>query len=367
MPGLRPIAESDVPRVADLVWKVLHGHKSAAPPSLREYLSDLFLHNPWLDQEIVSRVYEDADGKIVAFFGAVPRRMTFQGKPIRMAFGSNFVVDPESRVSMVAVQLVKAFMKGAQDVSITDSANEGSRQLLRSLGFNVVPVYSLQWARPLRPSRYAAHALSRLKKKGSIESVARPLCAAVDGLLSSVKLSPFRQSKPTATGEDMDTEMLLGCLTKIPGKHWLLPEYTQESLDWVFRFLTKRNAFGEIHKVLVRNRDQKIIGWCIYSGAPGKVGEVLQLGAESVSASIVLDYVFYDAWKRGLIGLHGRLEPQLMQELTAKSCFFFRNGSWTLVSSNRPELLSLIHTGTAFFSRMEGEWCLRHGGGSFEE
>jgi hypothetical protein len=329
---------------------------------MREYLSDLFLHNPWLEEGIVSRVFEDAAGKVVAFFGAVPRRMSIQTKTVRMAFGSNFVVDPESRVSMVALQLVKAFMKGSQDISITDSANEGSRQLLRSLGFNVVPVYSLQWARPLRPSRYVVHALSRLRKKASIESIASPLCAVLDGVSSITKLSPFHQSQPSTTGEVLTTETLVECLAKIPSKHWLVPEYSQESLDWIFRFLAKRNAFGDIRRVLVRNRDQRIIGWCIYSVVPGRVGEVLQLGAESASVGTVLDFLFYDAWKHGLIGLHGRLEPQFMQELTARSCFFFRNGSWTLVHSSRPELLGLIQSGTAFFSRLEGEWCLRHGG-----
>ena len=362
MAGLRPLSESDVPQVADLVWRVLHGHRGSAPSSLREYLSDLFLRNPWLDDGIVSRLFEDVNGKVVAFFGAVPRQMSIQGRSIKMAFGSNFVVDPESRASMVALQLVKAFMKGPQDISITDSATDGSRQLLRSLGFSVVPIYSLQWARPLRPSRYMVHALSRLKKKAWIESLASPLCAVADGVSLRTKLNPFHQSRPTATGEALTTEALLECVSRIPSKHWLIPEYSHESLDWIFRFISKRNAFGEIRRVLIRNRDQKIIGWCIYSAVPGRVGEVLQLGVESASVSAVLDFLFYDAWEQGLIGLHGRMEPQFMQDLTAKGCLFLRHGSWTLIHSGRPELLGLIQSGTAFFSRLEGEWCLRHGG-----
>src|SRR6266852_3982130 len=97
MAGIRPFVEGDVPTVADLIWKVLHGHTGSAPPSLQTYLRDLFLGNPWLDEGIVSRLYEDSQGKIVAFFGAVPRRMSLRGQTIRLAFGSNFVVDPASR------------------------------------------------------------------------------------------------------------------------------------------------------------------------------------------------------------------------------------------------------------------------------
>jgi hypothetical protein len=366
MPGLRPFCENDIPPVADLIWKVLHERRGAAPSSLRTHLGELFLHNPWLDEGIVSRVFEDSQGKIAGFFGAVPRRMTYQGSTIRLAFGSNFVMDPESRVSMAAIQLVKAFMKGTQDVSITDSANDMSRQLLRSLGFTVVPIYSLQWARPLRPSRYAVNALSRMKKKRKVarlESIAGPFCGLADAFATGAKFSPFRQTEPEIADEALDAETHLQCLATVPSKHFLLPEYDQQSLNWVLDFIAQRNVFGDIRKAVVRNRNGKILGWYIYSIPLSGVGDVLQIGAETASVGIVLDHLFHDAWKHGLVGLHGRMEPQFMQELTAKLCFFFRHGSWTLVQSKSPELLSLLQSGTAFFSRLDGEWSLRHGGG----
>jgi hypothetical protein len=364
MGGLRPLVDGDVPRVADLIWNVLHEHKGAAPASLQSYVQDLFLRNPWLDEGIVSRVYEDAKGKIVGFFGAVPRRMSLQGKPIRLAFGSNFVMDPESRASMASIQLVRTFMKGTQDISITDSANESSKQLLRSLGFTVVPIYSVQWARPLRPSLYGVNTLSRLKKSGAIKlagSVAKPFCSLADALAASAGFSPFRQAAPETIDEELDVATLLQCLADIPAKNWILPEYDQNSLNWVFEFIAKRKALGDLRKGLVRDKG-KIVGWYVYGTGAGGIGEVLQIGAASSSIGIVLDHLFYDAWKRGLIGLQGRMEPQFMEELTARLCFFFRHGSWTLMHSNRPELSAMMQGGTAFFSRLDGEWSLRHGG-----
>ncbi len=362
MSGLRPFVGSDIPAVADLVWKVLHERRDDSPSSLKTYFDELFLHNPWCDEGIVSRVYEDSQGKIRGFFGAVPRRMTIQGKRVRLAFGSNFVLDPECRASMAAMQLVKTFMKGTQDISITDSANENSRQLLRSLGFSVVPVYSLLWARPLRPSLYALHGVARLKKNKLVTAVGaftKPVCSLADALATRVAVSFFRQVRPTTSGEELSVETLLQCLSSIPSKQLLLPEYDLGSLDWVLKFVAERKAFGDVRRILVRDKEQKRIGWFIYYMAPGAIGEVLQIGAESPSISKVLDHLFYDAWEHGLIGLHGRLEPQFMQELTLKSCFFLRNGSWTLAHSNKPELLGLIQSGTAFFSRLDGEWCFR--------
>src|SRR5579871_6039812 len=108
MPGARPFVEADIPQVASLLWRHLYGRDGPSPAGLDVYLRELFLQNPWLDDGIVTRVYEDRQGAIVAFFGAVPRHMTLQGRVIRLAFGSNFVVDPGSRTSMAAVQLVKA-------------------------------------------------------------------------------------------------------------------------------------------------------------------------------------------------------------------------------------------------------------------
>ena len=366
MGGLRPFAETDIPPVADLIWKVLHERQGPTPASLRNHLRDLFLQNPWMDEGIVSRVFENTQGKILGFFGAVPRRMSIQGEPIRLAFGSNLVVDPESRASVTAMQLVRALMKGTQDVSITDSANEMSRPLLRSLGFNVVPIYSLQWARPLRPFQYGLNTLSRFKKSGALAafgSLMRPASGIADALATRVRVSPFNRVQVTGDDEVLDTETLLQCLSTIPSKHWILPEYDRDSLNWVLDFVTKRGVFGDLRKGLVRDKDRKIIGWYIYSLVRGGVGEVFQIGAESASVGTVLDHLFHDAWKHGLVGLHGRMEPQYMQELTAKSCFFFRNGSWTLVHSNNQKLLSLLQSGTAFFSRLDGEWSLRHGGG----
>jgi hypothetical protein len=295
----------------------------------------------------------------------MPRRMTIQGKTVRMAFGSNFVVDPESRVTMAAIQLVKAFMKGTQDVSITDSANENSRPLLRSMGFNAVPAYSLHWARPLRPSQFAVDTLGRMKKSKAVAligSIAKPITMLADAAATGLRMSPFRLSTPETEDEPLDTETHLKCLTTIPSKHWLLPQYDLQSLTWVFDFIDRRKVFGTLRKALVRDKNKKIVGWYIYALRPGGMGDVLQIGTESPSAGVVLDHMFHDAWKNGLIGLQGRMEPQLMQELTARSCFFFRHGSWTMVHSGQLDLVSLVQGGNAFFSRLDGEWCLRHGG-----
>lgn len=364
--GVRPLLEADVPRAADLVWNVLHERQGSAPAALRTYINELFLRNPWIQDDVSPLVYQDAEGKIVGFFGIMERPMSIRGRTLRFAFGSNFVVEAGSRASLAAMQLVNAFMKGPQDVSITDSATEGVRQLFKGLGFSVLPIYSLIWARPLRPSSYALHGVARLKKSkmvATLGTLAGPFCRVADYLAAGIKISPFSQASSPLIAENLENDTLLECVNRIPGKQWLLPQYTSESLDWVLNFVEKRNAYGRLRKVLLRDAKAKIVGWYIYGLQPGAIGEVLQIGIENGPAGRVLDHLFHDAWQNNLIGLHGRLEPQFMEELTQKSSFFLRNGSWALAHSRAPELLSPILSGSAFFSRLDGEGCLRFGAG----
>lgn len=366
MATIRAFVAADVSTVADLIWKVLHEQQGPSPASVKSYLEELFLRNPWVEQDLVSLVCEDSAGKIVGFFGVVPRRMSFQGKSLRLAFGSNFVLDPESRASMAAMQLVRTFMKGPQDVSITDSATDGAMQLLRGMGFAVVPLYSLLWARPLRPAKYALQGVARLKKSKAVAmfgAIASPFCGLADYAATKIKVSPFRQTAQKLVAEELDLDGLLARLASVANKHWLLPEYNRDSLEWVVRFMENRNAFGDLRKLQLRDAGGKIVGWYVYGLRPGAIGDVLQVGSEANSIGAVLDHLFFDAWEHGLIGLHGRMEPQFMDELTKRSSFFLRNGSWTLVNSSKPELVALLQSGNAFFSRLEGEWALRYGSG----
>jgi hypothetical protein len=200
----------------------------------------------------------------------------------------------------------------------------------------------------------------------SVEKLARPFCNVIDATSSRLKFSPFYQSNSPRSSKELDLETHFKCLTTIPSKQLILPEYDLGSLEWTLKFISDRRVFGQLRKSLVLNSESKPVGWYVYGMTPGKIGEVLQIGAESASVGIVLTDLFRDAQEKGLIGLHGRMEPQFMQELTSKSCFFFRNGSWTLAHSSNLELLSLLSGGTAFFSRLDGEWSLRHGTGSGE-
>jgi hypothetical protein len=112
---------------------------------------------------------------------------------------------------------------------------------------------------------------------------------------------------------------------------------------------------------MVRKQDGKLVGWYVFGKADGKIGDVIQIGTEAASAKLVLAHMFRDAWQQGLIALHGRMEPQLMDELSRSAAFFVRQGSWTLINTKNSEFAEPFLTGNAFFSRLEGEGVMRFG------
>ena len=362
---IRPFTEDDIAQVADLNWKVLRGGHGAAPPELRSYFRELFFHNPWSDGDLPSLVYQDRSGKIIGFLGVVPRRMSVQGRSIQVAFGSNFVVHPDSRSTLAGLHLVKRFMSGKQDLSMGDSVNDPSRKVWTGLGGSLAWLYSLHWSRPLRPSRYAVYVFSRLKPNrlsAFLSVAARPFCGVLDGIAVRMPRSPLLQSTTTISAQELDVEALLGCLSTFSGSYSLRPEYDKRSLSWLLDFMGRMKARGDLRKLVLRDEEQEVVGWYVYYIKQGGISEVVQVGAAKNSTSKVLDHLFYDAWRHGAIGLHGRLEPRLMQVLADKHCFFYRRGAWMQVHSRKSGLLQLIHSGDAFLTRLEGEWCLAFGG-----
>src|SRR6266478_5849966 len=298
MSSVRAFVQEDIPQVAALTWRFLHGCSSSPPSAVEDYFRELFFHSPFSEKALPSLVYQNGHGRVVGFLGILRRRMSLHGKPIEVALGTSLVVNPDSRSTMAGLKLIDFFLSGKQDLAMTDTANHTTQQIWTRLGGSTASLYAMHWSRPLRPVLYASHSLR--------------------------------------------------------------PEYDTESVTWLLDFMDRMRAHGSLRKVLLRNRGNKIIGWYMYYLRHGGVGQVVQVWASPSSIDAVLDHLAYDAWTHGAIALHGRLEPQLSQKLSGKYCFYFL-GNRLLVHTRNPELARQIQSGSAILTRLDGEWCLRFG------
>jgi ribosomal protein S18 acetylase RimI-like enzyme len=362
---VRPLAEADIPQVADLYWKVLRERTSPTPPAVQVFLKELYFTNPWIDPAIPSLVY-DEKGTIAGFLGVVPRKMSLKGVPVRIAYGGNFAVHPEFRSTLAGLHLLRTYMGGEQDLSQTDSANDTSRALLQRLGFTTILPFSVHWVRLLRPASCVTHAISHVKHGAltlSLAMVSKPFCKVADRLAAGASSSPFRQVRSRLNSAELDVDTLLTCLAAHRNEYSLFPEYDGTSMSWLLAFMERMKGHGQhLRKLILHDEQGNIVGWYIYCLTEGGYAEVAQLGGPRKRIKEILDHLFYDAWTHGAIALHGTVERGMMDDFSEKNCFFTCRGGWTVAHSRKPSFLQLLNSGDAFLSRLDGEWCLAFGG-----
>ena len=127
MGHVRPFVKDDILQVADLHAIVFETNKPSARTPQNAYASyflSIFLENPLENPTISSLVYEESDGSIQGFLGTLARPFLFERRIFRAALSSQFIVHPKRRSTLAGVELLRAFLSGPQDLSLTDEADD---------------------------------------------------------------------------------------------------------------------------------------------------------------------------------------------------------------------------------------------------
>ncbi len=371
MKSTRSFISDDIPQVAELHHRIFGSTRGSSrqPISSSElnayadYFEKVFLKNPWINEGITSLVSETPTGRISGFLGIMPRRMSFFGKTINVAISSQFIVDPENKSTGAGIELMKRFLSGPQDLSLTDEANDISRKMWEVFGGVTVPVYGIHWTRLIRPTRYASSLVSHYFGKGGFLSNAflkstRPLSNLIDSIAARKLPKYFSQPKPKVSATRMTSEMLLSCLSEFSDSRSLWPEYDAQSLKWVLETIDTRSQSGTMRMHEIRNNGGALLGWYIYILEPGGEANVLQIMGRKNSIGSVIDHLFYDASSLGALSVTGRFDPMFIHSFSDKRCFLKCGYPWLLVNSRDNDLLRSISQGDALISKLEGEWCL---------
>jgi hypothetical protein len=367
MSQIRPFVEDDIPQVADLHQRVFSTPETSVKQTLSpellqsytDYFERIFFKNPWCDEALPSFVHEEVNGKVTGFLGVMPRRMSLNGQTISVALSSQFIVDPRSRATGAGVRLLKTFLSGPQELSLTDEANDVSLKLWEALGGSTALLYSMYWTRVLRPSRYLTSLAQKLGLWKPLASAAGPVCNTIDGVLARKMPGRFSLPEPKVSAKELDTEELLFHLSEFSGGRSLWPEYDNRSLNWLLDEMSRKNRLGTLRKMAVYDSKQEVIGWYVYYLKPGGISTAVQIVAKKHSFNDVIDHILFDAWQRDSIAISGRIEPQLIHAISNKHCLFDFSTHWMLVHSVNRELLQAIHNGDALLSNLEGELCMR--------
>jgi GNAT superfamily N-acetyltransferase len=359
MPEIRPLERADLPQVAALYEHVARSGSWDPPPGLVEYFEETFFDYPWADPEIPSLVYAD-DGKIGGFLGSNVRRFTFDGTPIRLAISGQLVTDPSVRKQAAGAFLLKRFLEGAQDLTITDTASDEARRIWEGLGGETMHIGSIGWARVFSPLRSVWDFKSR-SGGGRLSPVVRPVFSAVDAAGSLVARRALKVDAPAGSTEVLTAEAMGEHLEAVAKPYRLRPSYdNREGTTWLLEQVARVKPRGELIARLVRAPDGRAQGWFVYYHRPGGIAQTLAVAGAGNDVGDVLDALLADARERGAVAVQGRVEPHLLERLSERRVLFHKSGYLPLIHSPRPELLHAIHSGRALLTRLAGEWWMGH-------
>jgi hypothetical protein len=358
---IRALARDDIPEIAQL-WLRSFRHSDQPPsPELKAYFEEIFFENPWYDPALPSLVYQNDQGRIIGFLGVMPRPMWFQGQPLRVAVATQLMVDPQHR-GFAALELLRRFFAGTQDLSFSDGASDTARQIWERCGGQTVRLYCLDWQRTLRPMTAV---LLKTMNRPALRPLARmtwPLAQLADAMITRLPAAPYHVSPAAGTlDEAISIEDLLACIEASSAQYALRPRYDRESLSWILRQAAQAESFGLLRTAIVREPNGDPAGWCIYYLRPGQGAWLVQFGAEPARTRFVLDHLFAHVQRCGAVGIDGPFDPRYMEDLARGRCHFICPGLGVLVQSRNEQLLNAIHRGDSFLTRLEGEWWLRFG------
>ena len=369
MGEIRPLGQADIASVAELFQRILRRSRQPVTSSLQACLATMFLDGPDRDPEISSHVHVRDDGVVSGFIGALPLPMLVGDRPVRGALCGTLMVDDHASDPFAGARLMRAFLAGPQDISLTETANDISTAMWRKLRGTVLPDHSLEWLRIIRPAGFIAD------KAAGVIGAARlfaPLARPIDALFRCgnseprwTSLSSAATSDKTLPTIDADDTAAVELFQQFTEPYEVRPRWEPDSLRRMVAESRRKRLYGSMVRRAVTSRDGRPVGMFIYYGDPGRIGRVVQILSAPGQAGAVIDSMLAHADERGMVALRGRTMPVLLDAMLGRR-FVFLHASSSIVHARDPVLLEPFRAGKAFFNGFAGESWSRLIGDSFD-
>ncbi|MET4691831.1 hypothetical protein [Sinorhizobium fredii] len=372
MSDIRPLVDADIPAIAGLFQKIFRNGDGAPPPALVDYLRRLYLEAPGYDPEVAPLVHVNDSGRISGFVGVNALPMRYNGRHLRAAICGSLMVEGRESDPMAGARLLKAFLAGPQDLSFSETASEVSTHMWTRLRGIVLPQYSLDWVRVLRPARFA---LDLVSHRIGPARVLRPLADAFDkrhrGKMRRGDLRwsavPKEASLPAALQiADIDAGSFAELFAPLTRQFAVQPAWADGQFEHILQDAIDKPEFGEPVLAAVKTRAGAPVGAFFYHMKRGGTARVLQLLAMPGQAGPVLDCLIDHAAARGAAALRGRTQPALLEAMMGRRIGFVHAAS-TVVHSRDEELADAFRHAQGFVNGLAGEHWSRLIGGSFDK
>ena len=351
---IRPLAASDLAAVGALYLRRLGKPGLVSAGDAHDLLRRTLVDDPWADEEIPSLVSVAPDGRVVGFIGSSVRRVRLDGEPLRAAYASHLVADPDFPNRTIGLFLLRAFLRGPQDLTLTDTATVQARALWMGLGG--VPLHHLAtgWLQPLRPvGSVAAIGRSRSGRIAFASRALGKLAPLLDQITGRVAGEARSQPPETVAEEPLTPATALQHLEHCAHPARLVPDYDEQFLTWLFHELESAGARGRARFQLVRARGT-VVGWYGYYLDPGGLCRVLQVMTRERHSDLVVGQLYRDAFAGGAAALYGRLEPHTSEAVLRRGALL-RPIPRAIVHTRRAEAVEALQGGSSMLSWLDGE------------
>ncbi|MCO5156577.1 MAG: hypothetical protein M9945_07445 [Aquamicrobium sp.] len=371
MSGIRPLRADDIGALAALFQEVFRDRAAPPPASLAAYLRWHYLDMPGCDPEIAPLVHVEQDGRITGFIGLNAQAMTHGGRTLRAGIASALMVSDNAGDKLAGARLVKAALAGPQDITLTETASDVSARMWVGARGALLPQYSLDWIRVLRPGSYLVDlAAGRIGAARLLAPFGRGLDRvsgrrAADAGLSWSGLPDGWVGQGALSAEEVDAAAFAALVEPLTEQYPLRPVWREGQLDTLLACARQKPDWGELVLAAANTRGGKPVGAFAYYVRPGRVCRVLQVLALPGQAGPVLDCLLGDALRRGVVALRGRTQPALMEAMLGRRVAFL-NEATSLVHSRDDALVEACRNGALFFNGLAGEYWSRLVGGSFD-
>ena len=340
---VRPLEAADLPAAAGVLERAMRTGSSQA--GIERMLRAVVFEDPWADPELPALALVSGEGALIGMLINCPRRIVFDGRPLRAICGSNVIVDPAAQGHARGKALIRHSMGIPKDLSFTDGTFDRAAEMVQRLGFTPLHLESLEWTSVLRPAGYW---LGRARAHS-------PLTRPLDALLSRGPGAAPRRTE--LADEPLTPAAMLEHVERLASWARLRLDYDLPFLTWLFAQLADGHPQGQLSARLVR-RDGAVLGWHIGLVRPGGLAQVLQVVALPRDLPAVFEAMLVHVRGLGAVAARGRLEAPLLPAITVRRTLL-RQTSFTLVRApNDPMLISTIQNGSALFTRLDADWWI---------
>lgn len=242
-------------------------------------------------------------------------------------------------------RLISAYLKGPQDLTITDGATPEMRRIWTALGGELSHLACLTWTRVLRPWGFVG---AQVRSRGQH---GQPLSR----LQLATTWAVARRPPPISPARDepLTPAAVVELLPQVARGSRLHLAYDQSFTTWLLAEAGAVTTRGILTARTVRDHTGKGLGWFVYYLVPSGTAQVLQIAAAARDADAVVAHLLHHAHANGAVAVQGRVEANVLEAIGSRgAAVSFTAGARAGAGSPRGSSpgscrLRLLHLGLA--------------------